>query len=115
MRRIVVFLVAAGVFIVAAWLIYRLPGTVNAQFGPYSFAASSPVAVCAAIILFVVAYILVRIVAFLAFAPRNFRRWRAMRNCRLGDIAVTRTLVALAAGDTGDARREVRAGQTDAR
>jgi HemY protein len=38
--------------------------------------------------------------------PRSIRRGRELRRRRLGDTAVTRTLIALAAGDQGDARRE---------
>ena len=40
------------------------------------------------------------------FLPETVRRWRTGRRRQSGDLAVTRTLVALAAGDTGDARRE---------
>jgi HemY protein len=106
MRRVVLFLLTACVVVAISWMIYRLPGTVSAEIGPYSFAAASPVAVLAVIILFAIAYLVVRLIGFLTFMPRRLRRWRANRNRRFGDIAVTRALVALAAGDTGDARRE---------
>jgi len=106
MRRVVLFLVAACVCVGVAWVIYRLPGTVSAEIGPYSVSASSPVAALAVIALFVVVYLLLRVIGLIVFLPRHLARWRARRNRRYGDIAVTRTLVALAAGDTGDARRE---------
>jgi HemY protein len=106
MRRVVLFLLTACVVVAVAWGIHRLPGTVSGEIGPYSFAAASPVAALAVIILFVVVYLILRFIGFLVFLPRRVRRWRANRNRRFGDIAVTRALVALAAGDTGDARRE---------
>jgi HemY protein len=106
MRRIILTLLAACVFIGAAWVIFRLPGSVDAEIGPYSVSATSPVAAVAVIVLFVLVYVLLRLIGFVVFMPRRLRRWRTERNRRVGDIAVTRALVALAAGDTGDARRE---------
>jgi HemY protein len=106
MRRVILFLITACIVLAVAWAIYRLPGTVSADIGPYSFAAASPVAALAVIILFAVVYLVLRLIGFVVFMPRRLRRWRATRNRRFGDIAVTRALVALAAGDTGDARRE---------
>jgi HemY protein len=106
MRRVVVFLVVACVCVGLAWVIFHLPGTVSAQIGPYSVAASSPVAALALIVLFLVVYAVLKLAGLVVFMPRRLRRWRANRNRRFGDIAVTRTLVALAAGAAGDARRE---------
>jgi HemY protein len=106
MRRVILFLITACIVVAVAWVIYRLPGTVSAEIGPYSFAAASPVAVLAVVLLFAAVYIVLRLIGFVVFMPRRLGRWRANRNRRFGDIAVTRALVALAAGDTGDARRE---------
>jgi HemY protein len=106
MRRIILGLIAATVLIGVAWMIFRLPGTVTAEIGPYSVAAASPVAALAVIVVAVAFYLVVRLIGFVVFLPRRLRRRRLMRNRRVGDIAVTRALVALAAGDTGDARRE---------
>jgi HemY protein len=106
MRRVLLVLLAAVVAVGIAWAIYRLPGTINAEIGPYFFSAASPVAVLGIIVLFVLAYLLLRLLGFVAFMPRRLRQWRARRNRRYGDLAVTRALVALAAGETGDARRE---------
>jgi len=108
MRRAVLVLVAACACVAAAWVVFRLPGTVSAEIGPYSVSATSPVAALATIVLFVVVYVLLRLLGWIVFMPRRLRRWRANRNRHLGDIAVTRALVALAAGETGDARREAR-------
>jgi HemY protein len=106
MRRVVLLLIAACIFVGAAWMIFRLPGSVSAEIGPYSFSTASPVAALGIIVLFALVYCLLRFAGFVVFMPRRLKRWRTSRNRRFGDIAVTRTLVALAAGDTGDARRE---------
>jgi HemY protein len=106
MRRVILTLLAAAIVVAAAWVIFQLPGTVSAEIGPYSFAAASPVAALAVIVLIVVVYVLLRLIGFVVYLPRRLRLRRANRNRRFGDIAVTRALVALAAGDTGDARRE---------
>jgi HemY protein len=106
MRRVIFVLLTVCIVVAVAWVIYSLPGTVSADIGPYSFTAASPVAALAVIVLFGGVYFLLRLIGFLVFMPRRLRRWRASRNRRFGDIAVTRALVALAAGDTGDARRE---------
>jgi uncharacterized membrane-anchored protein len=106
MRRVILTLLAAAIVVAAAWVIFQLPGTVSAEIGPYSFAAASPVAALAVSVLLVVVYVLLRLIGFVVYLPRRLRLRRANRNRRFGDIAVTRALVALAAGDTGDARRE---------
>jgi HemY protein len=106
MRRVVLVLLTVAVVVLVAWGIFRLPGSVSAEIGPYSFAAASPVAALAAIVVFVAIYLVLRLLGFVVFMPRRLRRWRAVRHRRFGDIAVTRALVALAAGESGDARRE---------
>jgi len=106
MRRVVLVLIGACAIAAAAWGIHSLPGTVTAHIGPYDFSAASPVAALAVILLFVAVYLLIRLLGFVLFMPRRLRRWRSGRNRRYGDLAVTRALVALAAGETADARRE---------
>jgi HemY protein len=106
MRRIIVFLVVAAVVVVAAWWLSLLPGTVNAEIGSISFEAATPVVAVGLLVGFILLYATVRIIGELLFLPETLRRWRGGRRRRYGDVAVTRTLVALAAGETGDARRE---------
>ncbi|MBS0561958.1 MAG: heme biosynthesis protein HemY [Proteobacteria bacterium] len=106
MRRALLILLGACLVVAAAWGIHSLPGTVSADIGPYSFTASSPVAATLLVVLFVLIYVIGRLLGFLLFMPRRLRRWQDRRNRRYGDLAVTRALVALAAGESGDARRE---------
>jgi HemY protein len=106
MRRVLTLLILSVVAITAAWWIAHLPGEANLSIGTMTVEASSPVMVLSGIILFVVLYGLVRLVAGVISMPRRMARWRRERNRAAGDIAVNRTLLALAAGDEGDARRE---------
>src|SRR6185437_8366688 len=55
---------------------------------------------------FVLLYVLFRLLGAAVRLPRTLRARRAARNRRAGDAAQTRTLLALAAGETGEARRE---------
>jgi HemY protein len=106
MRRIVVFLVVAAALIAFAWWLADLPGMVSAQIGNTSFAASTPVAALAAIVLFILAYLIVRLLVMVLRLPSRTRRMRAARERKRGETAVTRTLLALASGDAQTARRE---------
>ena len=106
MRRIILLLIAAGVALAIAWVIAGLPGEVSARIGPYDIKAAAPVAALGALILFFLAYWLVRLIGMVLRSPRAWRRSRAGTRRRHGDQAVTRALVALAAGDVGGARRE---------
>ena len=58
------------------------------------------------LLLFALLYAAFRLLGALLRLPRTLRERQAMRRRRTGDAAVTRTLLALAAGETGDARRE---------
>ena len=51
-------------------------------------------------------YAVFRLLGVLIRLPRTLRERQAARRRRAGDVAVTRTLLALAAGETGDARHE---------
>lgn len=106
MRRIIFFLVAAAIAIAIAWFIAGLPGHVTAQFGATTVEAATPVAVLALLILLVLLYLALRIVFGLIRGPRMLGAWGSRRRRRKGDAAITRTLLALAAGEKADARRE---------
>jgi HemY protein len=106
MRRILRVLVVAGLVLALAWGLASLPGMVTAQIGDISFQAASPVVALGTVLLFVLLYALFRLLGATWRLPRTLRTRRAARSRRTGDVAVTRTLLALAAGETGDARRE---------
>lgn len=106
MRRVLLVLLVGGVVLAAAWMLAGLPGRVTAEIGAFTFEAATPVAALGLLLLFVVLYALVRLLGAAIRLPRALRTRQAARRRRLGDLAVTRTLLALAAGEKGDARRE---------
>jgi HemY protein len=106
MRRVIGIIVTAAVAVLVAWWVAHLPGEASFNIGDFAVEATAPVMVLAAVIVFVGLYACVRFIAFLLNLPTRIGRWRRERNRHFGDIAVNRTLLALAAGDEGDARRE---------
>lgn len=106
MRRILLVLVVSALVLAIAWFLAGLPGQVTAKVGAYTLEASTPVATLGLLLLFVVGYIVFRLLGALVRLPTTLARRREARNRLHGDQAVTRALVALAAGDKADARRE---------
>ncbi len=108
MRRAIWLVVAGAIATAATWYLAGLPGTVVLRVARYTISAATPVALLATILLLLVLYGVARLVAVLFRLPTAWRNWRAGRNRAVGDLAVTRALVALAAGDGVAARREAR-------
>ncbi len=106
MRRIIGFLLLAAIVIAVAWWVASLPGHFAAQIGTLTVQTTTPIAVLALAVLVVLLVVLLRLIFGLLRLPRRLRRARAARARRLGDAAVTRTLLALAAGESSEARRE---------
>jgi len=106
MRR-VLFVLAAGVVTLAiAWFLAGLPGHITARFGAITVDMAASVAALGLLLAFIVLYALFRGIGVLLRLPYVAARWDAARDRRRGDLAVTRALLALAAGDKADARRE---------
>ena len=106
MRRILSILLWSTLGITFAWIVAHLPGRVNAIAGRYSVEVSTPVAMAAVLLTFLVLYLLFRFLVLVLRLPHHGSIWRMGRQRRAGDVAVTRALVALAAGEKADARRE---------
>jgi len=106
MRRILKTLIGCALILAVAWVIASLPGRLSIDAGPYTVETSDSIAVTALLLAFVVLYLLIRLVMLVLFVPRAGSLWRGGRRRRAGDQAVTRALVALAAGEKADARRE---------
>jgi len=109
MRRIFLFLLACLLALAVAFGLASLPGHVAAQVGETSISAPTGVAAFALIILLIIVYAALRVLGAVFRLPRRFRLWRSGRNRTQGDRAVTRTLIALAAGEPGAARRQAEA------
>jgi HemY protein len=106
MRRILLVLVTAAIVLAIAWGLSDLPGHVSLAFGGTIVETNTPIAALALIIIILVVYTVLKLLAALLRTPRAMGRMRSRRRRRLGDEAITRTLLSLAAGETADARRE---------
>jgi HemY protein len=106
MRRIFLVLVACAIVLAIAWGLSGLPGRLALDIGDTTLETTTPVAALGLLIIVAVAYAIIRFFAALVRSPRAVGRMRSSRRHRVGQVAITRTLVALAAGEKGDARRE---------
>jgi HemY protein len=106
MRRVLLILIVAAVVVAIAWYLAGLPGTVTAQIGGVTVQAAVSVVAVGLLAALVALLILFRLIGALIRLPRVLRARRAAARRAAGDVATTRALVALAAGETGDARRE---------
>ncbi|MEE9141043.1 MAG: heme biosynthesis HemY N-terminal domain-containing protein [Alphaproteobacteria bacterium] len=110
-RALLVLLVLAAVGSGAAWLADH-PGEVTILLPGYRVDTSFAVLVGAAALLAFVAGLAVRLWAYMLGALRISRQARAERRRRRGYRALTQGLVAVAAGDAAEARRQARRAET---
>jgi HemY protein len=108
MLKVILFLLAGCVILAVAWLLAGIPGHVAASIGAYTVETSTPVAILILVALVILILILLRIVRTVLAVPRTGAGWRRRHRLALGDRAVTRALVALAAGEAAVARKEAR-------
>lgn len=102
MRR-VLWILLFGVIVVGIGLILAaVPGRVSAEIGRYSVDFSTPFAVVVLLLLAVFTHLLLGVVHLPGRVANRFSR----HSRRKGDMATTRALVALAAADPANARRE---------
>jgi HemY protein len=106
MHRILRTLFWGVVVFAFAWFVATLPGRISIDAGPYTVETSNSLAFVMLLLLFLALYIVVRLCMLVVYLPRAGSLWRGGRRRRAGDLAVTRALVALAAGEKADARRE---------
>src|ERR1700760_564386 len=108
MLKVLLFLLAAFVIVFLAWMLAGIPGHVVASIGSVTIETSASIAILMLVALVVVVLIVLRIFGGLLAIPRVGARRRFRRRRLLGERAVTRVLVALAAGEQGPARKEAR-------
>jgi HemY protein len=106
MRRVLTVLVASIVVLAVAWMLAGLPGRITAELGDTTVEMATPVAALGLLLLFVVLYAVFRLLGAMLRMPGVAARWDLERDRRRGDLAVSHALLALAAGDKADARRE---------
>ena len=105
MRRLVALVLIAAVIVAAVFLADN-PGRVEIVWYGWQIDTSAAVLGIAFMAGVLALWGLAELVAGLMRMPANLRRRRAARRRAAGDLAVTRGLVALAAGDLTQARRE---------
>ena len=100
MRRVLRIVLVSAIAVAIAWWVASLPGRVSLGIGGLTIQTATPLAVVAAAVLLLILVLLVRLAMALIRLPRSVGNWRRRRRQSGGEEAVTRTLVALAAGDT---------------
>ncbi|WP_149538624.1 heme biosynthesis HemY N-terminal domain-containing protein [Siccirubricoccus phaeus] len=108
MRRALFVLALLGAAVALALWLAGVGGTVEIQVGDAWIGTSFPVALLALLLGFVVLHLLLNGIGALRRLPGRLRARRAARRRAEGDAAVTRVLVALAAGTAEAARLESR-------
>ena len=98
MRRLLA-LVALAVLVVAAATVADYPGAVDITWQGWELDTSVGVLVAAMAVLALVLWLLVTLVAAAVRLPARYRRNRRERRRRRGELALTRGMIALAAGD----------------
>ncbi len=106
MRKIIVWVVVAALAVALAWWVAGLPGTVTVSLYGFTVTLATSLALVGVVIIVLALTLLLRALGWLVGTPRRLRARRERRRRDAGDRAVTRTLVALAAGEDGHARRE---------
>ncbi|MDB5370533.1 MAG: heme biosynthesis protein HemY, partial [Roseomonas sp.] len=112
MRRALWLLLLCIVTVGIAWALMRLGGTVEVRFGDTFVGLDLPVLLIGLAVLFLVLHGLLVAWRALRHWPANMRARRAARNREKGEAALTRALVALAAGTADTARLEIRHART---
>jgi HemY protein len=111
MRRLFV-LIALAVLVIAAATIADYPGNVEITWQGWEIGTSVGVLVAAVAVVALVLWALFALLAGVVRLPRRFRRNRRERRRRAGEVAVTRGLIALAAGDAAAAQRHAGRAET---
>ena len=108
MLKVILFLVVGAAVVALAWGVAGIPGHFSVSVGDFSLDTSTPIAILMLVALVVAILIVLRILRALIRIPRNGANWRRRHRRSLGERAVTRVLLALAAGEQATARKEAR-------
>ncbi len=106
MRKIFWIVIVSTATVALAWWLAGLPGAVTVVLFGYTVKAASSLALVGLVVALAVLYAVLRVLSWAWHTPRRIGFWRRRRQRAGGDDAITRTLVAIAAGVEGDARRE---------
>lgn len=106
-RAIGLLILLATVMLTVSWFADR-PGTVAIVWQEWRVDTSVPVLLAVVALIAAAAAFLYRFWRGIVGAPRAFGRWRRERRRRKGYVALTQGMVAVAAGDPDEARRQAR-------
>lgn len=107
LRVFIVLLVIAVIAAVAAWLV-ETPGAITLEWRDWRIDTSVAVLVVFVVVLFVVSAAIYQIWRLFRRAPKRIVESRAARKREDGYLAMTRGMVAIAAGDAAEARRQAK-------
>ena len=108
MRLVIWVLAIATVVLALGWWLAGLHGTTMVTLFGTTITAPTSLWLVALAVVVVILVALVSLIAWLIRIGARLDRWSARRQRARGDASVTKTLVALAAEEQGDARREAR-------
>jgi len=106
MRIVLGLIVLTAAAVGAGWWLVHLTGQFSLSIGTLQIQTPLSVAIVTLVLTVLVAYVLLRLVATVLHLPGAFRARGHHSRRRRGDAAVTSTLIALAAREPADARRE---------
>jgi HemY protein len=106
MRRVLIWLAVAAAAVALAWWLAGLPGGVTVSLSGYTVQLATSLALVAVALIVVVLVLLLRLLDWVLGTPGRLAGWRGRHRRAAGETAITRTLVAIAAGEDGSARRE---------
>jgi HemY protein len=107
LRALRYFIIVGLLVAIAVWLADH-PGHVAINWQGWAVETNVGVLLISILVIVGVLFSLFRVIADLRAAPRAFARWRVERKRRQGYLALTRGLVAVAAGNAGTARKLAR-------
>lgn len=108
MLRAILIFVKIGLIVAAGVLLTEYPGEVSVDWQGWRIETSLAVLALAVVIAGILIALLTRIVTGIAHVPRDFINARRAARRERGYKAMTQGLVAVAAGDTAEARKQAR-------
>ncbi len=104
MRAVLGFLLIGAAIIGGAWWLMELHGHISATLAGYTIEMATPLAIVSLAIIVLILTVLLKLVLSVFNLPARFTAWRARQRKAQGELAVTRGLVAIAAGNQAQAR-----------
>jgi HemY protein len=108
MLKVILFLLGCAIIVALAWGLAGVPGHFVASIGDLTIETSTPVAIMMLVVLVVAIVVALRILRAVMRIPLTGADWRRRHRRTVGEKAITRVLLALAAAEPAAARKEAR-------